>query len=120
VTEHHGSCHCGQVQFDVSIDLTQPVMTCNCSMCARSGTMLAFVPAEQFTLRSGEAALVDYQWGRRHIHHLFCSRCGIKSFARGTGRDGRAMIAVNVRCLDGVNVDEVPIRRFDGKSLPVD
>ena len=120
MTEHHGSCHCGQVQFDVRLDLTQPVTVCNCSMCARSGTMLTFVAAEQFTLRSGEASLTDYQWGRRHIHHLFCSRCGIKPFARGTGRDGRPVVAVNVRCLDGVNVDEVPVRRFDGKSLPVD
>ena len=42
---HTGGCHCGKVRFEVTLDLSEPAITCNCSMCGRSGTMLRFVPA---------------------------------------------------------------------------
>ncbi len=116
---YRGSCHCGQVSFEVEIDLAKPAMTCNCSICSRTGTMLSFVPPDRFRLRSGEEALTDYQFGKQRIHHLFCSRCGVRSFARGAMPDGTPMVAVNVRCLEGVDLDQVPVRRFDGRSLPV-
>jgi hypothetical protein len=113
---YSGGCQCGAVRYDVRLDLTQPVMACNCSMCGRSGTLLTFVPAAEFTLRSGEDTLTDYVFNRHAIHHVFCSRCGIKSFARGTGRDGGATVAINARCLDDVDPDALKITKFDGKS----
>lgn len=114
-----GGCHCGAVRYRVTMALERAI-TCNCSICSKSGTMLSFVPASQFELVSGEDFLTDYQFGRKHIHHLFCKRCGIKSFGRGAGPDGTPMVAVNVRCLDGVDLDEVPTQRFDGRSLPIE
>lgn len=113
---HHGSCHCGAVQFDVELDLTQPVISCNCSMCARAGTLLAFVAPEQFTLRTGEDALTNYQFHKHVIDHLFCSTCGIKPFARGQKRDGTPMVAVNARCLEDVDVGALNAVPYDGKS----
>lgn len=110
-----GGCHCGRVRYDVSLDLGLPVLSCNCSMCGRSGTWLAFVPADRFTLRSGEADLTDYQFNKKIIHHLFCKVCGIKSFARGTAPDGSATIAINVRCLDGVDLDALTVHKYDGR-----
>ncbi len=85
-------------------------------MCGRSGTLLSFVPEKQFTLLSGEPDLADYLFNKEHIHHLFCKRCGIKSFARGAGKDG-PMIAVNARCLDGVDIEKLKVNHFDGKSM---
>jgi hypothetical protein len=114
---YQGSCHCGDVKYEVQIDLTQPATVCNCSMCGRTGTMLSFVPNTVFTLKSGADSLTDYQFGRQHIHHLFCKRCGVKSFARGKGRDGTEMIAVNVRCLDDVDLSALTPTPFDGRSL---
>jgi hypothetical protein len=99
----------------VELDLGATVMACNCSMCGRAGTLLAFVPATQFTLLSGEDALTDYQFNKHVIHHLFCRFCGIKSFSRGVGKNGPTA-AINVRCLDGVDVDGLTIQKFDGKS----
>jgi hypothetical protein len=111
-----GGCHCGKVRYEVTADLGR-TMACNCSICSKTGAILTFTPAEQFKLLSGEDALADYQFNTKNIHHLFCSTCGIRSFGRGTAPDGRAMVAVNARCLDGLDVETLTPEKFDGKSL---
>jgi hypothetical protein len=112
---YQGSCHCGKVRYEVTTDLAS-VIACNCSMCSRAGTLLAFVPVEQFKLLSGEGNLTDYQFNKHVIHHHFCSTCGIKSFARGIGQGGKEMRAINVRCLEGVDLDGLAVKKVDGKS----
>jgi len=117
VAKYTGSCHCGQVRFEVDADIAE-VGACNCSMCRRAGTLLAFVPATRFTLLSGAEALTSYQFNKHVIDHVFCSRCGIKPFARGAAADGTPMVAVNARCLDGVDADtQFKVNHFDGASL---
>jgi hypothetical protein len=113
---YRGSCHCGAVKYQVEADLTKPAITCNCSICQRTGTVLTFVPADAFILEQGEDMLTDYQFGRQNIHHLFCKRCGVKSFARGKRRDGEPVVAINVRCLEDVKLEEVPTKHVDGRS----
>lgn len=112
-----GGCHCGKVRFEVTADLTAPVAVCNCSICSKTGTMLTFVPAEQFKLVSGESVLTDYQFNKKQVHHLFCSTCGVRSFARGAKPDGTKICAINARCLDGVELDALKTTQFDGRSL---
>jgi hypothetical protein len=90
-------------------------MQCNCSICSRTGTLLSFVPANAFTLEKGEDSLTDYQFNKKHIHHLFCRVCGVRSFARGQGPNG-PMVAINTRCLEDVDAATLPLQRFDGKS----
>jgi len=115
-TKYNGSCHCGAVRYTVEIDLSQPVISCNCSMCGRSGTLLTFAPAEKFHLEKGSDSLTDYQFNKHVIHHVFCKTCGIKSFVRGTKPDGSAMVAINVRCLEGVELDKLDVKHVDGRS----
>lgn len=81
------------------------------------GWLITFVPASQFTLLSGEGNLQDYQFNKKHIHHLFCKTCGIESFARGKGRDGADTVAINVRCLKGVNLEALTINSVNGRDL---
>jgi hypothetical protein len=116
VETHAGGCQCGKVRYEVKLDLEKPVISCNCSMCGRSGTLLMFVPADQFTLTSGEDVLTDYQFNKHVIHHLFCKVCGIKSFARGVGKGGVATVAINTRFLDGVDIARLNVTPYDGKS----
>ena len=118
-TTYTGGCHCGAVRYRVTMNLDKAV-TCNCSICSKTGTMLAFAPASKFELTSGGDVLTDYQFGKKRIHHLFCSRCGVRSFARGAMPNGDPVAAVNVRCLDGVDLGAIPVKTFDGRSLPVD
>jgi hypothetical protein len=114
---YNGSCHCGRVRYEVTTDLAK-VMACNCSICSRAGYLLTFVQPEQFKLHSGEDALSDYQFAKKHIHHQFCSTCGVRSFATGTAPGGAGkMFAINVRCLEGVDVGTLKPTAFDGKSL---
>ncbi len=118
-TTYTGGCHCGAVRYRVAMALER-ALTCNCSICSKTGSLLAFAPMAQFELLSGQDALTDYQFGKRKIHHLFCKHCGIRSFARGAMPDGSAVAAVNVRCLDGVDIGALALKSFDGKSLPID
>lgn len=114
--KHTGGCHCGKVRFEVTLDLAEPAITCNCSMCGRSGTMLRFVPAAAFSLLSGQEYLTDYRFNAKVINHQFCKVCGIKAFASGVGKDGADTRAINVRCLDDVNLESIKTMSVDGKS----
>jgi hypothetical protein len=113
---YEGGCHCGKVRYRVETSL-EPVISCNCSICQKRGVLLTFVPAASFELGSGADKLTDYQFNKKVIHHLFCNECGVGSFARGVGPDGAEMVAINVRCLDGVDLDALTITPFDGRSM---
>lgn len=114
---HQGSCHCGAVTFRVDVEL-KGLATCNCSICGRTGSIMAFVPLEKLERMAGAEKLTDYQFGQKRIHHTFCSVCGVRPYAQGVGPDGKASAMVNVRCLDGVDVHALEITsKYDGKSL---
>lgn len=110
-----GGCHCGAVRYEVESDLSQTI-TCNCSMCSKTGTILTFVPGNDFRLLSGEDSLSDYQFNKKVIHHLFCRSCGVRSFGRGADAKGEPMVAVNVRCLDEAPIAELKPYAYDGRS----
>lgn len=117
---YRGSCHCGAVRYETDIDLSQGTFKCNCSICTKARNWLAMVKPEQFRLLSGEKDLNDYQFGQKNIHHLFCRHCGMHPFAWGIIPDlGGKVYALNVLCLDDLNVDELvsaPVAFTDGRN----
>ena len=69
-----------------------------------------------FRLLSGEAGLRDYQFGKKRLHHPFCTSCGVRVFSRGADQSGRTSYAVRVSCLDDVEPAELigaPVRYFN-------
>jgi hypothetical protein len=112
-----GSCHCGAVKFSVDADLPQQAMSCNCSICRRKGSLLAFFPAMQFKIMDGAAALETYRFNTHKLAHRFCRTCGIHPFAEGTGPDGTEMRAINLRCVPEANLEALTIQKFDGASV---
>ena len=113
---YSGGCQCGKVRYEVSLDLNAPVLSCNCSRCGRLGSLLAFAPGQNFKLVKGEGATTEFQFNKHVIHHLFCSTCGIQSYSRGKGPNGAEMVAINARCLDDVDIDSLPVKKFNGKA----
>ena len=112
-----GGCHCGAVRFEVDAAVERAV-SCNCSICHKRGLLLAFADADAFRLQQGEDALASYRFNTGRIDHLHCRTCGVESFARSKRpSDGAPVVALNLRCLDGFDIEAVPIRKFDGASL---
>ncbi len=117
-----GSCHCGKVAFTADIAPTDAI-TCNCSICRRKGSVLAAVPGDKFHLERGLSwstigdATTVYTFNTHKIEHHTCSTCGCTPFARGKGRDGSAMVMVNLRCAEDVDLSKLKITAFDGASM---
>ena len=113
---YKGSCHCGQVAYEVEGDL-QGVMECNCSMCSRKGAKMWFVPLDKFRLLTDEGNAGTYLFNKHAIEHRFCRNCGIHAYAVGSDRKGNRMVMINARCLEGVDFESLPVKHFDGRSL---
>lgn len=117
MTIHKGSCHCGAVTFTVDLELKN-LATCNCSICGRTGAIMAFVPLSSLQRLAGSDKLTDYQFGKKRIHHTFCSICGVRPYAEGLAPDGSPSAMINVRCLDSVDPHAVEItHQYDGRAL---
>ncbi|HVF36171.1 MAG TPA: GFA family protein [Candidatus Saccharimonadia bacterium] len=114
--KYRGSCHCGRAAFEVEGTI-DGAMSCNCSLCSRKGALLWFVPRDQLTLLADEAALSTYTFNKHVIKHRFCPHCGIHPYGEGVDRKGNRMAAVNLRCLEGVELSAIPVQEFDGRAL---
>jgi hypothetical protein len=111
---HHGGCHCGGVRFEVRAPAKVLVHRCNCSMCARTGFEHLIVAAANFTLLDGQDLLTTYTFNTGVARHLFCKRCGIKSFyVPRSNPDG---FSVNLRCINPGTIEEVVYEDFDGQN----
>jgi len=113
---YKGSCHCGRIAFEVEGELAG-VMDCNCSICSRKGSLLWFVPRDKLRLLTPEANLATYTFNKHVIRHRFCPTCGIHPFGEGADPAGNRVAAINVRCLEGVELASLPVKHFDGRSL---
>ena len=117
MTNYHGSCQCGAIEFDVELESLDGSVTCNCSRCKRLGSVLVFAPQSAFTLNKGEGALSEYLFNNRTIQHKFCKTCGIQPFGYGAMPDGSPTVAVNVNCLDGIDPRSLTSHHYDGASI---
>ena len=114
MTVYKGSCHCGRVRFEVEADIDH-VRVCDCSICRRRGALNHRVPKENLRLLTPWSDLILYQWGSRTAKDYFCPVCGILPFRRP--RNFPDIWTVNVRCLEGVDLDSIPIKHVYGSQL---
>jgi hypothetical protein len=114
--KYQGSCHCGRIAFDVEGTL-EGAMSCNCSICQRKGSLMWFVPRDSLHLRTPEDAASSYMFNKHVIQHRFCPVCGVHPYGEGTDPKGNRMAAVNIRCLEGIDLAAIPVTPFDGRSL---
>lgn len=117
MTDRHtlaGGCHCGAVRFDIDVPAAVEVLDCNCSMCAKTGYLHLIVEKPDFRLLTDAAALSDYRFNSGTARHLFCSRCGIKSFY--VPRSHPDAYSVNLRALDDISTLAVTVTPYDGRN----
>jgi hypothetical protein len=111
---HRGGCHCGAVAFEVDAPAALELYDCNCSICAMTGFLHLIVPQDRFRLLRGAESLTEYTFNTGVARHLFCRRCGIKSFyVPRSHPDG---ISVHARCLDPATVTGMRITPYDGRN----
>jgi hypothetical protein len=112
---YKASCHCGKVALEVEGEIKGAV-ACNCSICSRKGSLLWFVPREKLTLLTPEEAASTYTFNKHVIKHRFCPTCGIHPYGEGVDPQGRQMAAINLRCVEGLDLTTIPVTEFDGRS----
>ncbi len=114
--KYNGSCHCGRVAFEVEGEING-AMACNCSICQRKGTLMWFVPREKLHLLTPDSAASTYTFNKHVIQHRFCPVCGIHPYGEATDPNGNLMAAINIRCLENVDLAAIPVQNYDGRAL---
>lgn len=112
---YKGSCHCGQIAFEVD-GMLGGATACNCSMCQRKGALMWFVLREHLTLLTPDANASTYTFNKHVVKHRFCPSCGVHTYGEGVDSAGNAIAAINIRCLDDVELAEVPVSHYDGRN----
>ncbi len=110
-----GSCHCGRIRFEVEGAPTG-ALACNCSICQRKGSLLWFVPRDQFRWLTPDSDASTYLFNKHVIRHRFCATCGIHPYGEGPAPGGGQMAAINLRTLEDFDLASVPVKHFDGRS----
>ena len=113
---YKGSCHCGRIAYEVEGEIGA-VLECNCSICSRKGSLLGFVPQEKLKVLTPKERMSTYTFNKHVIKHHFCPTCGIHPLAKAVDRSGKPMAAINVRCLEGVALESLEVKPFNGRAL---
>lgn len=111
---YRGKCHCGRVRFEVDAELDH-VRVCDCSICRARGALNHRVKEGDIRILTPLAEMSVYQWNTKVAKDYFCPVCGILPFRRP--RNGPDIWTVNVRCLEGVDLDAIPIKHVRGSEL---
>ena len=111
---YRGSCHCGNVAYTVEGTIDK-ALACNCSICQRKGSLLWFTPKTNFTLTTPDENAGTYLFNKHFIAHRFCKTCGMHPYAEADFK-GTPTAAINVRCIEDIDLDAIPVEHYDGRS----
>jgi hypothetical protein len=106
------SCHCGRIRLEVDAELDE-VVSCNCSICARSGFLHWYVAPERVKYLTTGQGVSTYWWRSATGGQHFCSNCGIAVVRTSTAYP--PPLSINARCIEGIDLSTLKIRDFDGK-----
>ena len=77
---HHGSCHCGLIEWVALASPNLIVWKCDCSICRMKGMDHFIIPESRFKLLSDPSLLTTYTFNTHRAKHKFCKKCGVESF----------------------------------------
>ncbi|KAI0509352.1 glutathione-dependent formaldehyde-activating enzyme [Xylaria bambusicola] len=132
-----GSCHCGAVTLAMKsqpLDKdTKGLVECNCSICSRYGTPWTYPRREQVAIE-GKENLTQYIFNKNIAIKNFCKICGVvvssnvadltdeeadklDPFTRGFYDQAKPNVAISLRFIDGLDVQDLKPDRMDGYSM---
>ncbi|MGN6516608.1 MAG: GFA family protein [Rhizomicrobium sp.] len=103
------TCHCGAVRIEVAA-APDIVMSCNCSICRRLGTLAAHCSPRDVKV---SGATDTYVWGDRMLVFHRCRVCGCHTHSMPVDISSDRM-SVNARLLPPEILAKARVRRFDG------
>ena len=111
------SCHCGAVKLQIDAELPATLTSCNCSTCRRYGGLLAYYSPKKVQILADPNSLQEYSWGDKNLAFVRCGKCGCFSHWRGLDENSTLdRMGVNARLFTNVEIDKIPVRRFDGAN----
>src|SRR5881396_2535299 len=117
-----GSCHCGNISFELAWDpdpVEIPARACGCTFCLKHGGVWTSNPAATLRVNIADPALVSkYAFGTETAVFHTCVKCGVVPLVTSE-IDERTYAVVGVNAFD--NVDPALLRRapisFDGEDV---
>ena len=121
--EHHGGCHCGNLEVHVRL-ISSPAETstrsCTCTFCRSHGTRTVSDPVGQVDISAREPALLErYRFGSRTADYLICRRCGVYIGAVCETTAGTRAV-INTLCLEDRSAFTQPAMAPDYDSETTD
>ena len=83
----------------------------------QEGAAFHFPRPEEFSAPRRRRKPEEYLFNKHAIHHQLCVDCGVDVFARGKKPDGSDVVALNVSCIDGIELSKLKMTPMDGKSM---
>jgi hypothetical protein len=107
------SCHCGHVKMEIA-RAPRRVTSCNCSICRRTGALLAYYKPSQvrFTGKKTPAAKI-YKWGDKMLEFHHCPKCFCFTHWSAVDKTYDRM-GVNARLMPPEILAKARVRHFDG------
>lgn len=115
-----GTCHCGRHGFDAPEPLE--VVRCDCPICTKRGSLVAYYPPDHVQLRIEPAAATAYRHGDRMMTFFHCAVCGCALYSdapawtRDDGVEMPARLALNAWLFDDVDIEAFPARRVHNRD----
>jgi hypothetical protein len=117
-----GSCHCGNITFDLGWDpdpVEIPARACGCTFCLKHGGVWTSNPAGALCVSVKEPSRRShYAFGTETATFHVCNNCGAVPVVTSE-IDGKLYAVVNVNTFD--NVDPARLKKapvsFDGEDL---
>jgi hypothetical protein len=118
---YQGSCHCGRVKFQVSLDLADGTSKCNCTNCWKKRAWTARVKPENFRAIAGEQELSGHKPSAEDGHGGFCKHCGVQlyNWVEVSEWNDTRYVSVSVAALDDLDPAELagaPVTYCDGRA----
>lgn len=109
------SCHCGALQLKIEAEAPKTLTSCNCSICRRYGSLMAYFSPKQVTVLAAAGATARYVWGDKMLAFVRCATCGCYSHWEGLDQNSTLdRMGVNARLFTNHDISAIPVRRFDG------